>query len=67
MKQKHHIHALKGKSVKTSKHGTILELHEIEYNDEYVFKAMWVKRLSRLHQKRHLRMIPPQIIHRSDL
>ena len=28
----------KGKSVKTLKHGTILELYEIEYNDEYVFK-----------------------------
>ena len=28
----------KGKSVKTSKHGTIMELYEIEYNDEYVFK-----------------------------
>ena len=28
----------KGKSVKTSKHVIILELYEIEYNDEYVFK-----------------------------
>ena len=28
----------KGKSVKTSKHVIILELYEIEYNDEYLFK-----------------------------
>ena len=28
----------KGKSVKTSKYGTILKFYEIEYNDEYVFK-----------------------------